>query len=63
MTIRRLAVDLVTYPLVLPIGPGPLEVLPTKHLRIETWGFNHQCVLPLAGTDCKVSKIKSPLSA
>nr|VFJ76283.1 MAG: Predicted transposase YdaD [Candidatus Kentron sp. FW] len=34
-TIRRLAVDLATHLLELPIEPGSLEVLPTEHLRIE----------------------------
>nr|VFK42417.1 MAG: Predicted transposase YdaD [Candidatus Kentron sp. TC] len=34
-TIRRLAVDLVTYLLELPIDPDSLEVLPTEHQRVE----------------------------
>nr|VFK21470.1 MAG: Predicted transposase YdaD [Candidatus Kentron sp. LPFa]VFK36012.1 MAG: Predicted transposase YdaD [Candidatus Kentron sp. LPFa] len=34
-TIRRLAVDLATYLLELPIDPGSLEVLPTEHQRVE----------------------------
>ena len=34
-TIRRLAVDLATYLLELPIDPDSLEVLPTEHQRVE----------------------------
>nr|VFJ76274.1 MAG: hypothetical protein BECKFW1821C_GA0114237_11024 [Candidatus Kentron sp. FW] len=34
-TIRRLAMDLATHLLELPIEPDSLEVLPTEHLRIE----------------------------
>ena len=34
-TIRRLAVDLATYLLELPIEPDSLEVLPTEHQRVE----------------------------
>nr|VFJ86390.1 MAG: hypothetical protein BECKH772A_GA0070896_1000143 [Candidatus Kentron sp. H]VFJ88263.1 MAG: hypothetical protein BECKH772B_GA0070898_1000135 [Candidatus Kentron sp. H]VFJ95485.1 MAG: hypothetical protein BECKH772C_GA0070978_1000243 [Candidatus Kentron sp. H] len=34
-TIRRLAVDLATYLLELPIEPDSVEVLPTEHQRVE----------------------------
>jgi len=34
-TFRRLAVDLATYLLKLPIDPDSLEVLPTEHQRVE----------------------------
>nr|VFJ64182.1 MAG: hypothetical protein BECKFW1821A_GA0114235_11656 [Candidatus Kentron sp. FW] len=34
-TIRRLAIDLATYLLKLPIDPDSLEVLATEHQRVE----------------------------